>query len=172
MKTSNCTAGADLFARLFELVIEKDILKLDDGKYYEAHYACCTFNTRRKNLHQGLTRIQLAPCSKTNFSEDWSSYWFYVKVDMSKVSCYTGPAYLLYSPMAPVSAISTASYNGRTLGFKSCENAFFLASTILGGRDVIEEFVVAGVWPLSDDWKPSDIVFLDVDWATQKVPFP
>jgi hypothetical protein len=45
MKTSKCTAGADIFARLFELVIETNILKLDDRKYYEAHYACCTFNT-------------------------------------------------------------------------------------------------------------------------------
>jgi hypothetical protein len=45
VKTSKCIAGADIFTRLFELVIEKDILKLDDGKYYEAHYACCTFNT-------------------------------------------------------------------------------------------------------------------------------
>jgi hypothetical protein len=49
MKTFRCTFGADIFARLFELVIEKDILKLDDGQYYEVHYACCTFNTRRQN---------------------------------------------------------------------------------------------------------------------------
>jgi hypothetical protein len=46
MKTFRCNFGADVFTRLFELVIEKDILKLDDGQYYEAHYACCTFNTR------------------------------------------------------------------------------------------------------------------------------
>jgi hypothetical protein len=45
MKTFKCTFGADIFAHLFELVIEKDILKLDDGRYYEAHYVCCTFNT-------------------------------------------------------------------------------------------------------------------------------
>jgi hypothetical protein len=31
MKTFKCTFGADMFAHLFELVIEKDILKLDDG---------------------------------------------------------------------------------------------------------------------------------------------
>jgi CDP-diglyceride synthetase len=49
MYTFRCTFGADIFASLFELVIEKDILKLDDGKYYDAHYACCTFNTRRQN---------------------------------------------------------------------------------------------------------------------------
>jgi hypothetical protein len=62
MKTFKCTFDADIFARLFELVIEKDILKLDDGQYYEAHYVCCTFNTRRQNSRKGLTRIQLAPC--------------------------------------------------------------------------------------------------------------
>jgi hypothetical protein len=98
MKTFKCTFGADMFAHLFELVIEKDILKLDDGQYYEAHYACCTFNTQRQNSRKGLTRLQLAPFSKTNFSEDRSSYWFYVKVDMSKISGYTGLSYPFYSP--------------------------------------------------------------------------
>jgi hypothetical protein len=55
MKTFRCTFGADIFTRLFELVIEKDVLKLDDGQYYEAHYACCTFNTRLQNSRKGLT---------------------------------------------------------------------------------------------------------------------
>jgi hypothetical protein len=31
MKTFKCTFGADIFTRLFKIVIEKDILKLDDG---------------------------------------------------------------------------------------------------------------------------------------------
>jgi hypothetical protein len=35
MKTFQCNFDANIFARLFELVIEKDILKLDDGKYYD-----------------------------------------------------------------------------------------------------------------------------------------
>jgi hypothetical protein len=69
---------------------------------------------------------------------------------MSKVSGYTGSAYPFSSPMAPVTAVCTTPYNSRTLGFKSYENAFFLDSTILGGRDAIEEFVAAQVCPLSD----------------------
>jgi hypothetical protein len=85
MKTFRCNFGADVFARLFELFIEKDIIKLDNGQYYEVHYTCCTFNTRRQNMRKGLTRIQIAPCCKTNLSKDWSSFWFYVKVDMSKI---------------------------------------------------------------------------------------
>jgi hypothetical protein len=141
MKTFRCNFGADVLARLFELVIEKDIIKLDDGQYYEAHYACCTFNTRKQNSRKGLTRIQIAPCCKTNFSKVWSSYWFYVKVDMSKIPGYTGPAYPLYSPIEVVTATCIAPYNHRTVGFKNCESAFHLASTILGARDVIEEFV-------------------------------
>jgi hypothetical protein len=39
MKTFKCTFGADIFVWLFKLVIKKDILKLDDGQYYEEHYA-------------------------------------------------------------------------------------------------------------------------------------
>jgi hypothetical protein len=78
----------------------------------------------------------------------------------------------LGQPMAPMTGICTASYNNGTISFKNCENAFFLASTIFGGRDAIEEFVVADVWLLSDGWKPTNIVFLDVDWAMQQVSFP
>jgi hypothetical protein len=49
MKTFGCNFSADVFAQFFELVIMPDIIKLNDGQYYEAHYTCCTFNTRRQN---------------------------------------------------------------------------------------------------------------------------
>jgi hypothetical protein len=26
-----------------------DIIKVDDGQFYEAQHVCCTFNTRRQN---------------------------------------------------------------------------------------------------------------------------
>jgi hypothetical protein len=49
MKTFGCNFSADIFARLFELVIVPDIINLNDGRYYEAHYTCCTFNTHRQS---------------------------------------------------------------------------------------------------------------------------
>jgi hypothetical protein len=64
--------------------------------------------------------------------------------------------------MEPVTAICIASYNKCAAGFENCESAFLLASTILSGRDVIEEFVAAEVWPISDGWRPANVVFLDV----------
>jgi hypothetical protein len=77
-----------------------------------------------------------------------------VKVDMSKIPSYTGPSYPLYSPIEAVTATCTAPYNHRAVGFMNCENAFFLANTILGGHDVIEEFVAAEIWPISYGWAP------------------
>jgi hypothetical protein len=62
--------------------------------------------------------------------------------------------------------------NNQTVGFKNCENAFFLASTILRGCDAIEEFVATEIWLISSVWKPANIILLDVDWATQQVSFP
>jgi hypothetical protein len=118
MKTFGCNFSADVFARLFELVIVPDIIKLDDGRYYEAHCTCCTFNTRRQNTRKGLTRIQIAPCCKTNLAKDWSSYWFYVKVDMSTIPGYDEPAHPFSTPIEALTAISTALYNHQSGGYQ------------------------------------------------------
>jgi hypothetical protein len=49
MKTFGSNLSVDAFARFFELVIVPDIIKVDDGQFYEAQHLCCTFNTRRQN---------------------------------------------------------------------------------------------------------------------------
>jgi hypothetical protein len=91
---------------------------------------------------------------------------------MSKIPGYTGPDYPLYSPIKAVNATCTASYNHHAVGFSNCESAFHLASTILGGHDVIEEYTAAEIWPISHGWAPTEIVTFNVNWATQEVPFP
>jgi hypothetical protein len=68
--------------------------------------------------------------------------------------------------------VNTAEFNQRAVGIRNCESAFHLASTILGGRDIIEEFVAARIWPISSGWSPTEIVYFNVNWAAQKVPFP
>jgi hypothetical protein len=85
-----------------------------------------------------------------------------LKVDVPKMSC----------PIAPLTAVNVGKYNQRALGIRSCESAFHLASTILGGRDIIEEFVAARVWPISNGWSPAELVYYNVNWADQKVSFP
>jgi hypothetical protein len=68
--------------------------------------------------------------------------------------------------------VNVAEFNHRAVGIKNCETAFHLANTILGGRDIIEEFVAAEIWPISCDWAPSEIVYFNVNRATQEVHFP
>jgi hypothetical protein len=67
--------------------------------------------------------------------------------------------------------VNTAEFNQRALGIRNCEIAFHLASTILGGRDIIEEFVAARIWPISSGWSPTEIVYFNVNWAAQEAPF-
>jgi hypothetical protein len=172
MKTFGCNLSANAFARFFELVIMPDVIKVDDGQFYEAHYACCTFNTRRQNTRRGITRIQIMPCCKTNLTDDWSLYWFYVKVDMSKIPGYERPAHPLSSPVEALTAVSTAEFNHWAVGIRRYKNAFHLASTILGGSDIVEEFIAARIWPISYGWAPNEIVHFNVNWASQEVPFP
>jgi hypothetical protein len=64
MKTFRCNFIADVFARLFELVIEPRVNKLSGGQYYESHYSCCTFNTPRQNTRRGLHRFRLRPAAR------------------------------------------------------------------------------------------------------------
>jgi hypothetical protein len=68
--------------------------------------------------------------------------------------------------------VNAAEFNHRAVGIRNCENAFHLASTILGGRDIVEEFVAADIWPISYGWAPNEIVYFNVNLATQEVPFP
>jgi hypothetical protein len=91
---------------------------------------------------------------------------------MSEVPGYGGPACPLSCSIAPLTAVNAAEFNHRAIGIRNCENAFHLASTILGGRDIIKEFVAAEIWPISYGWAPNEIVYFNVNWAAQEVPFP
>jgi hypothetical protein len=91
---------------------------------------------------------------------------------MSEVPGYEGPACPLSCSIESLTAVNAAEFNHRAVGIRNCENAFHLASTILGGRDIVEEFVAAEIWPISYGWAPSEIVYFNVNWATQEVPFP
>jgi hypothetical protein len=74
---------------------------------------------------------------------------------MSEVPGYTGPAHPLSCPIAPLTAVNTTEFNHRAVGIRNSESAFHLAGTILGGRDIIEEFVLPGFGRFSAVGLPS-----------------
>jgi hypothetical protein len=77
---------------------------------------------------------------------------------MSAIPGYEGPARPLSSPIEVLTDVCTAPYNHRAAGIRNCENVFHLASTILGGHGIIEEFTTARIWPISYGWAPTEIV--------------
>jgi hypothetical protein len=91
---------------------------------------------------------------------------------MSEIPDYEGPAHPLSTPIEALTAICTVPYNHRAAGIHNCENVSHLASTILGGRDIIEEFIATQIWPISYGWAPTEILNFNVNWVAQEVPFP
>jgi uncharacterized protein YktA (UPF0223 family) len=88
-----------------------------------------------------------------------------------KIPGYEGLAFPLSSPIKELTVTCTAPYNHHAVGFRNCESAFHLASKIFGGRDIIEEFVAANIWPITLGHYPTEILFINVNWAAQEVPF-
>jgi hypothetical protein len=68
---------------------------------------------------------------------------------MSKIPGYEGPTHPLSSLVEALTAVNTAEFNHQAVGIRSCKNAFHLASTILGGRNIVQEFVAAQICPIS-----------------------
>jgi hypothetical protein len=64
MKTFGCNLSVDAFARFYELVIVPDVIKVNDGQFYEAQHACCTFNTQRQNTRKGIHEFRLLPAAR------------------------------------------------------------------------------------------------------------
>ena len=48
-----------------------------------------------------------------------------------------------------VDHISQAEFRRSAAGFKDCLDTFSTVVALIGGRDLIEEFVCARIWPLS-----------------------
>jgi hypothetical protein len=73
---------------------------------------------------------------------------------MSTIPDYDEPTNPFSTAIEALTAISTTLYNHRAVGIRNCESIFHLASTIVGGRDLIEEFVAANVWSISHGCAP------------------
>jgi hypothetical protein len=119
MKTFGCNPIVDAFARFYELVIVPEVVKGSDRQFYHSQHACCTFNTQCQNTRKGITRIQIAPCCKTNLTDDWISHWFYLKVNMPELSC----------PIAPLAA-EMSSCATPELGLRQIPELAFTSSSV------------------------------------------
>jgi len=81
-------------------------------------------------------------------------YWFYAKIGFPDPEGSGEEKYLQASYIEVFEHTYQPAYSKCGPGFKPCLEAFRTACQICGGRDVVEEFLAAKVWPLSAGWSP------------------
>jgi len=71
-----------------------------------------------------------------------------------------------------VEHISQVEFRRSGVGYKDCLDAFSKAAVLISGRDLIEEFVCAKIWPLAASWGPDSFVKAKVHASKEALPFP
>ena len=116
---------------------------------FSAQSGCCTFVPRRPNKSLKIDHVELSYCQKNRWDNGCAQFWFYAKVGFPNSENPTEVSYPLASRVAPVEHISQADFRRSGVGYKDCLDAFASAAGLIGGRDLIEMFICANIWPLS-----------------------
>jgi len=83
-----------------------------------------------------------------------------------------GLSYPLAAKVAKFKHITKADFRRTAAGYKECCSAFASAARVVSGRDLIEEYLAAKVWPLTRDWLPGAFSKVRVAGLKDKLPFP
>ena len=121
----------------------------------EVQNGCCTFVPRKPNKRTGLLKVMLSTAYKNKWEGNWLGYWFYAKIGFPDPEGSSEEKYLLASDIEMFDHVYQPAFSKRGPGFKSCLEAFMMACQVCGGRDAVEEFLAAKVWPLAAGWSPS-----------------
>ena len=80
---------------------------------------------------------------------NFTQFWFYAKVGFPSADNPAEVSYPLPSKILPVKHISLAEFRRFGVSYKDCLDAFASAAGLIGGRDLIEQFICANIWPIS-----------------------
>jgi len=78
----------------------------------------------------------------------------------------------LASKVLPSRHVTHAEFKKAASGYKECCAAFVSAARVLGGRDLVEEFVVAKVWPLTVGWLTGCFSKIEIQGVKDSLPYP
>jgi len=146
VKTFAGPVSVDTFYRLYELHPQGRKVRLcTKDEVFSAQSGCCTFVPRRPNNSLKIDRLKLSYYQKNRWDVDWTQFWFYAKVCFPSANNPVEVSYPLASKVLPVEHISQAEFRRFGVGYKDCLDAFASVAALLGGRDLIEEFVCANI---------------------------
>lgn len=126
----------------------------------------------RANKQKKLRRVELSFAQKNKWGEDWTHYWFYVKVGRPDPLSPESTIYPFACGVEDLDVTYAPDYDGKPAAFKACCDAFYLATTTLSGRDVIEEALAVGILPLSRGWAPLRMESKVFPSCQKELPYP
>jgi hypothetical protein len=112
-----------------------------------AQFGSCTFTPKSGNTSMEV--VELVPCARNKWG-NWWDYWFYV----SEAEVEDHPGLL--------AAIMCSHYYVAYPSFEVAENdenetTLWIAARTSSGRDLVEEFIGYGVWPLAHGWALGEV---------------
>jgi hypothetical protein len=112
-----------------------------------AQFGSCTFTS--KTGKTSMEVVELVPCARNKWG-NWWEFWFYVSEGTVKDH-----------PGLPV-AVMCSHYYAAYPQFEVAEDdenegALWCAALMSSGRDLVEEFVGYGVWPLAHGWALGEV---------------
>jgi hypothetical protein len=112
-----------------------------------AQFGSCTFTP--KSGKTSMEVVELVPCARNKWG-NWWDYWFYVSE--AEVKDHPGlPAAIMcshYYVAYPPFEVAEDDEN---------ERALRIAAHTSSGRDLVEEFIGYGVWPLAHGWSLGEV---------------
>jgi hypothetical protein len=112
-----------------------------------AQFGSCTFTS--KTGKTSMEVVELVPCARNKWG-NWHEFWFYVAEGTVEDH-----------PGLPVSEMCSHYYSAyppfEVAEEDVDEGALRCAAGLSSGRDLVEEFVAYGVWPLSHGWALGEV---------------
>jgi hypothetical protein len=112
-----------------------------------AQFGSCTFTP--KTGKTSMEVVELVPCARNKWG-NWHEFWFYVAE--GTVEDHLG------LPVAEMCSHYYSTYPSFEVAEEDAdEGALRCAAGLSSGRDLVEEFVAYGVWPLAHGWALGEV---------------
>jgi hypothetical protein len=136
---------ADVFAQHYELHYQNKKIQLEGSEStLVAQFAYITFHPSRFG-----NRASLTPAVRNKWTSGWDGKWFYCQVPLEQTADVRGKGtYLLSCTMALLNYATEVTFECSPADADVA--AFTESASIIGGRDIVEEFLACGLWPLSE----------------------
>lgn len=137
-----------------------------DGRIYKLEFRGCSFRPRKNEPNY------FAPCSRNKWPDNFHQAWLYVKVPSFTRSA--GRQEVVSYPLTSTlfECRPNNAGNAKSLHNNANNDVYLNAVCTKSGRDLVEEFIAASIWPLSAACGFSEFMEMSIPLVGGPVLFP